>query len=71
MRWPTRRHRELHPPEPIERIDPASLEVVELDAAGSPLGPRPERCPSRELAYAAPDRDPTSLAGVWEALAES
>ena len=71
MRWPTRRHAEPQPLEPLERIDPKSLEVVELDVAGALVGPLPERSPSRELAYAVRDRDPTSLAGVWEAIAES
>jgi hypothetical protein len=74
MRWLSRRR---HPPplaEPIERIDPATLEVVELDVAGALHGPPADRSVAlrpREIAYAPRDRDPTSLAGVWEALAGS
>ncbi len=74
MRWPTIRRQPLPPVEPIERIDLATLEVVELDVAGGLHGPPPDRPAPRqppEVAYAPRDRDSTSLAGVWEALAGS
>ena len=57
--------------EPIEGIDLATLEVVELDADGGMCAPSPDRAPAPEIAYAPRDRDPTGLAGVWEALAGS
>jgi len=57
--------------EPIERVDPATLEVIELDATGTIHGPTSDPAPRPEVAYAPRDRDPTGLAGVWEALAGS
>ncbi len=71
MRWPRRRRRASLPlATPIEQVDPATLEVVELDAAGHRLGD--ERPPARsvipELGYGRMARDPTGLAGIWEAL---
>jgi hypothetical protein len=71
MRWLSRRRRLPLPVEPIEAIDLATLEVVELDADGGVRGPSPDRAPAREIAYGPRDRDPTGLAGVWEALAGS
>lgn len=72
MRWLSRR-RHLQPlAEPIDRIDPATLEVIELDTTGGVHGPPPpDHDPAPEIAYAPRDRDPTGLAGVWEALAGS
>lgn len=74
MRWPSRR-RATHPlSEPIERIDPGTLEVVEIDAEGTLHRPPVDRTAAREpreIAYAPRDRDPTSLAAVWEALGTS
>ncbi len=71
MRWLSRRRDLQQMAEPIERVDPATLEVVELDATGDLRGPAPERAPRPEIAYAPRDRDPTGLAGVWEAIAGS
>jgi hypothetical protein len=71
MRWLSRRRHAPPPVEPIEAIDLATLEVVELDADGGLRGPSPGRAPAPEIAYAPRDRDPTSLAGLWEALAGS
>lgn len=71
MRWLSR-SRHLPPVvEPIEAIDLATLEVVELDVEGGLRGPSPDRAPPPEIAYAPRDRDPTGLAGVWEALVGS
>jgi hypothetical protein len=73
MRWFTRRR----PPAPlsvaIDRVDPATLEVVEIDPNGELSGPPPSRTAAepREIGYAPRDRDPTGLAGVWEAIARS
>lgn len=58
----------------MELIDPSTLEVVELDPAGRLHGPTLDASNVRhlpEIGYAPCDRDPTSLAGVWEALAAS
>ena len=71
MRWLSRRRHPSPPVEPIEAIDLATLEIVELDAAGALHGPSGDRVPPPEIAYAPRDRDPTGLAGVWEALAGS
>jgi len=71
MRWLSRRRHAPLLVEPIEGIDLATLEVVELDTAGALHGPSPDRAPPPEIAYAPRDRDPTGLAGVWEALAGS
>ena len=74
MRWLSHRRQELPLSVPLERIDPDMLEVVELDVTGTLHGPPPGRSVPAgppEVAYAARDRDPTSLAGVWEALAGS
>jgi len=71
MRWLSRRRHPRPLVEPIEAIDLATLEVVELDATGGLHGPSPGRAPPREVAYAPRDRDPTGLAGVWEGLAGS
>ena len=70
MRWPRRRWRG-NPllSTPIEQVDPATLEVLELDAAGHRLGSpptQPREIP--ELHYGRMARDPTGLAGIWEAL---
>lgn len=73
MRWLTRRR----PPAPLsvafDNVDPATLEVVELDANGELSGPPSSRTAAqpREIGYAPRDRDPTGLAGVWEAIARS
>ena len=70
MRWLSRAPRQATIP---DRIDLATLEVVELDTAGRPVGP-PSALPAaqpREIAYAPRDRDPTGVSGVWEAIAGS
>ncbi|HEX2884404.1 MAG TPA: hypothetical protein VHQ42_07505 [Candidatus Limnocylindria bacterium] len=70
MRWPWRHRRGSLPlTTPIERVDPATLEVLELDAAGHRLGTpptQPREIP--EISYGRAARDPTGLAGIWEAL---
>jgi hypothetical protein len=74
MRWLALRHRDPRPIEPLELIDPSTLEVVELDATGRLHGPTSEAAAAShppEIGYAPRERDPTSLAGVWEALAGS
>jgi hypothetical protein len=74
MRWFARRHRrETLPVEPIDRLDPTTLEIIAFDDEGDLLGPPRERAAPgpREIGYASRDRDPTSLAGVWEALARA
>jgi hypothetical protein len=54
---------------PIETVDPTTLEVLELDAAGHRLGEAPpRRAVIPELGYGCMARDPTGLAGIWEAL---
>jgi hypothetical protein len=57
----------------IERVDPTTLEVVAIDADGQLSGPPPSRTDAepREIGYAPRDRDPTGVAGVWEAIARS
>ena len=57
--------------EAIERIDPATLEVVEITVDGLLRGPESQRDARGipEVEYAPRERDSTSLAGVWEALA--
>ena len=49
-----------------------TLEVIELDAAGRRIGAawRDDADAIPEVAYGR-DADPTSLAGIWEALARS
>ena len=74
MRWIARRARPVpETPESIDWIDPTTLEVIALDDEGRLVGPPPE--PSkpgpREIGYAPRDRDPTGIAGVWEAIARS
>lgn len=72
MRWLRR-----HPPdpstggEPLDRIDPTTLEVVEIGDDGLVRGPAGDGSGLGvlEVAYAPRERDPASLAGVWEALA--
>ena len=73
MRWLMRRRRPAPLSVPIDSVDPATLEVVALDADGQLSGPPPSRTAPepREIGYAPRDRDPTSLAGVWEAIARS
>lgn len=74
MRWFARRPRHASlAVEPIDRIDPATLEIVALDDEGRMVGPAPQLSDPgpREIGYAPRDRDPTGLAGVWEALAGS
>ena len=74
MRWFARRHRRAPlVVEPIDRVDPTSLEVIALDDEGHLHGPPEERSAPgpREIEYAPRDVDPTSLAGVWEALART
>lgn len=72
MRWPWTRPEATHRPlEPIDLVDPGTLEVVELDADGHPVGVR--RWPADDAIPELPDRpsrrDPTGTAGIWEALA--
>ena len=73
MRWLMRRRRPAPLSVAIDTVDPATLEVVALDADGQLHGPRPSRTAAapREIGYAPRDRDPTGLAGVWEAIARS
>lgn len=73
MRWITLRQRSAPLSVAIDRVDPATLEVVALDADGQLSGPPPSRTAAepREIGYAPRDRDPTGLAGVWEAIARS
>jgi hypothetical protein len=74
MRWFARHHRrEPLPVEPIDRLDPTTLEIISLDDEERLHGPPPERSLAgpREVGYASRLHDPTSLAGVWEALARS
>lgn len=55
----------------IDMVDPDTLEVIELDAEGRLVGlPRwPADDAIRELTDHPSGRDPTGLAGIWEALA--
>ncbi len=81
MRWPWARGEA--PDRPVERrraaidandrLDLDALEVIELDAAGRLVGPpgQPPDHGLRELADHPTCRDPTGLAGIWEALAQS
>jgi hypothetical protein len=72
MRWLLRRAPDRPSTgEPLDRIDPTTLEVVEIGDDGLLRGPAPERRAQRilEVGYAPRERDPTSLAGIWEALA--
>lgn len=56
---------------PIELTDLASLEIVEVDADGR-LHATPEHHPDlREVGYAPRHRDPTGVAGLWEAMDSS
>ena len=73
MRWLIRRRRPAPLSVAIDDVDPATLEVVSLDANGQLSGPPPSRTDvePREIGYAPRDRDPTGLAGVWEAIARS
>lgn len=74
MRWIARRPPPvLETLEPIDRVDPTTLEVVALDDDGRLHGPPQEQSNPgpREIGYAPRDRDPTGVAGVWEALARS
>jgi len=74
MRWLTRRRRPAPLTVAIECVDPATLEVIALDADGRLSGPPPPSRTAvepREIGYAPRDRDPTGLAGVWEAIARS
>jgi hypothetical protein len=56
--------------EPLESVDPGSLEVVELDTRDRLHGPMPERRETllAEIGYAPRRHDPTGVAGLWEAL---
>jgi hypothetical protein len=74
--WPDR-HPDLRPADhrpglatPIDELDPTTLEVVEVDAAGRLRGlPRwPDDDSLRETAYAAAAPDGTSSRGIWTAL---
>jgi hypothetical protein len=73
MRWFMRRRPPASLSVAIDRVDPATLDVVEIDANGELSGPSPSRTAAepREIGYAPRDRDPTGLAGVWEAIARS
>jgi hypothetical protein len=72
MRWFARRHdREPLLVEPIDRVDPTTLEIVSLDDGHLHATPKRSAAGPREIGYAPRDRDPTSVAGVWEALARS
>jgi hypothetical protein len=68
MRWAWTRGEDA-----IEALDPEPLEVVELDADGRLVGPPPARphVAPHEVADRPSRRDPTGLAGIWEALAHS
>jgi hypothetical protein len=78
MRWPwTRGEAPDHSADPcrdtvdaIDTVDLATLEVIELDAEGRLVGlPRqPADDAIRELTDHPSGRDPTGLAGIWEAL---
>lgn len=67
MGWPWTRGNDE-----IETLAPEPMGVIELDAAGPLAGP--PRRPDDELREV-PDRpgarDPTGVAGIWEALANS
>jgi hypothetical protein len=70
MRWPWRARRDPVPPVlPLDDIDPATLEILELDDAGHRIGP-PDAADDalREVAYERRLPDPAGLAGLWEAL---
>ena len=55
----------------LDEVELEALEVIELDAAGRRIGSAWRDDDSiPELAYGR-DPDPTSLAGIWEALARS
>ncbi len=56
----------------LDEMEIETLEVIELDESGRRIGSafRNEGDPIPELAYGR-DADPTSLAGIWEALAHS
>lgn len=72
MLWLTRR-RPAALSVAIDSVDPATLEVVAIDADGQLSGPPPSRTDAEapEIGYAPRDRDPTGVAGVWEAIARS
>jgi hypothetical protein len=72
MRWFARRPGRIVV-DPIDRVDPASLEIVEVDGLGRLHGPPEERSEpgAPEIGYARREPDPTSLAGVWEAIARA
>jgi hypothetical protein len=72
MRWRwTRDEATDRTQEPIDTVDPESLEVIELDADGHLVGA--PRWPADDAIPELPDRpsrrDPTGTAGIWEALA--
>lgn len=56
----------------LDEVELEALEVIELDAVGRRIGStwRDDDDAIPELAYGR-DPDPTSLAGIWEALAGS
>jgi hypothetical protein len=56
----------------LDDVELETLEVIELDTAGQRIGTawRDDGDAIPEVAYGR-DADPTSLAGVWEALARS
>ena len=80
MRWPwTRGEAPDRSAEPlrdtvdaIDTVDFDTLEVIELDADGRLVGPPrgPADDAIRELTDHPSRRDPTGLAGIWEALAQ-
>jgi len=71
MRWWRRPGRD---PIPLSRrldlddLEPATLEVLELDADGRRIGEPAIAQPVGEVAYRRRTHDPTGLAGIWEAL---
>ena len=72
MRWPwTPGAATDRPLEPIDTVDPETLEVVEIDADGHLVGA--SRWSADDAIPELPDRpsrrDPTGTAGIWEALA--
>ena len=77
MLWPRRAQASSARPEPLatplEEVEPGSLDVIEIDAAGrlAGLARWKDDDSLREVPYAAGARDPGSLAGVWEGLARS
>jgi hypothetical protein len=72
MRW-LRASKPRPVSEPLELVDTATLEVIELDTDGRLQAPAAtQRGPDLfEIGYAPRRRDATGVAGLWEAVTAS